>query len=128
MVKTRGGNSLKRSRNPLLSEALAQKRLDKSTSLLNVLKNHGTQILIIFDNKTFTVLSRLNHEAWRRSIELEDDASDLVSTALQANRCRLKRSFGGRSCPMGQEEHIEIRLRLPTLNRTVRRHTPTMQD
>ena len=42
-------------RKPLLSAAGVQKRLEKSTHLLNDLKSHGNRILIFSHKKSFTV-------------------------------------------------------------------------
>ena len=55
VVKSMGGKSLRRFKKPLLSAAMIQKRLDRSTRLLNDLKSHGNRILIFSDEKTFTV-------------------------------------------------------------------------
>ena len=55
VVKKMGGKSLRRSRKPLLSAAMVQKRLERSTLLLNDLKDHGNRVLIFSDEKTFTV-------------------------------------------------------------------------
>ena len=103
-----GAIILKHSRNLLLSAAMVLTRLEKSTRLLNDLKNHGNQIFIFSDEKTFTVDlvfnkqndqvvifgndvskhrrasttkcpdSSLNHDVWHRSIDLGGDASGLV--------------------------------------------------
>ena len=48
------GNSLRQSREPLLSAATVQK-MERNTSLLNGLKDHANRILIFSDKKTFTV-------------------------------------------------------------------------
>ena len=66
MVKKMSGKILPRSRKPLLSAAMAQKRLERSTRLLNDLKNHGNQILIFSDDKTFTIASVFNKQTDRR--------------------------------------------------------------
>ena len=50
-----GGNSMRPSRNHLFSARIVQKRLKKSTRLLNDLKNHGNQILIFSSEKNVTV-------------------------------------------------------------------------
>ena len=50
-----GRKSLSRSRNPLLSAAMVQNRLERSTRLLNYLKNYGNWILVFFYEKTFIV-------------------------------------------------------------------------
>ena len=60
VVKSIGGKSLRCSKKPLLSAAMIQKRLERSTGLLNDLKSHGNRILIFSDEKTFTVDSVFN--------------------------------------------------------------------
>ena len=111
---------------------MIQKRLEKSTRLLNDLKNHCNWILIYSDEKlspltlcstkddlivtygkdvsehsTVSTIKRiynLDHDAWRRSIKRGEDASGFLNW-LQANVCRLQRSFGVESYCMGQEDH-----------------------
>ena len=46
VVKSMGGKSLRRFKKLLLSAAMDQKRLEKSTCLLNDSKSHGNRILI----------------------------------------------------------------------------------
>ena len=46
VVKKMRGKRRRRSRKPLLNGAMVQKRLERSTRLLNDLKNHGNLILI----------------------------------------------------------------------------------
>ena len=53
IVKKMGGKSLRCSRNRLLSATMAQKHLERSTRLLNSLKNHGKRIFLFPDEKTF---------------------------------------------------------------------------
>ena len=54
-IKSRGGKSLRLLKKPLLSHLMIQKCIEKSTRLLNDMKNHENQILIFFDQKTFMV-------------------------------------------------------------------------
>ena len=53
LVKNMGGKSLRRSKKPLLSETVIQKRLERSTRLLNDMKSHGKRI-VIFSDDTFS--------------------------------------------------------------------------
>ena len=53
--KKMGGISLRRFRKSLSSAAMVQKRLEKSTRLLNDTKNYGKWFLILSGEKTFTV-------------------------------------------------------------------------
>ena len=54
-IKSREGKNLRLLKKPLLNLLMIQKRLERSTCLLNDLKNHGNQILIFSNEKMFTV-------------------------------------------------------------------------
>ena len=54
-IKNRGGKSLRLLKKPLLSHFMIQKCLERSTCFSNDIKNHGIQILIFSNEKTFTV-------------------------------------------------------------------------
>ena len=55
MVKNMEGKSVMHSKDPLLSAAIIQKRLERSTRLLHDRKHQRSRILIFSDKKTFTV-------------------------------------------------------------------------
>ena len=75
IVKEMGENSLRRFRKPLLSAAMVQNCLERSTSLLKDLKNHGNRILILSDEKTFTFIPGFNKQN-DRVATFENDVSE----------------------------------------------------
>ena len=94
--------SLRRSKKSLLSAAMVQKHLKRSTLLLNDLKNHGNRIVNFSDKKTFTV-DRLFNKQNDRGVTLRNNASEhrMVSTTKQpASEIRLwSRSIDGENMP-----------------------------
>ena len=66
----------------LFSAATVQKRLEKSTRLLNDLKNHNNRIIIYSDERAFMVDSVFNKHN-DRTITLENDVSECKQTNIQ---------------------------------------------
>ena len=79
MIKTTRRKSLKRSRKPLLSAAMVQKRLDRVFRLFN----DGNLILVFSNRKTFTVDSVFNKQN-DRAATFGNDVSEhrRVSTTM----------------------------------------------
>ena len=70
----------------LLSAAMVHKRLERSTSLLNDLKNHGNRILIFSDKKTFTVVFNKQDDLQQTVFNKQDDRAVTFGNDLSEYR------------------------------------------
>ena len=133
MIKMIVGKSLRHLRKLVLTEAIVQKHLERSTlSLKDVCWITGIESSFfrwenfcrwsclqqtewsdrnvwewcLWTQKNVSnQASSVNYDVWLRSIERGESAFDLVSTGLQANIYHLQRSFGDESFPVCQKDH-----------------------
>ena len=87
IVKKVVGKSVGRSMKLLLSAAMVQKCLERSTRLLNDL-NHGTRILLFFDEKTFPIEIVFNKQN-DQIVKFENDVLEHCSVSKTKNAASI---------------------------------------
>ena len=121
------GKNMRRSRKLQPSAAMVQKRLERSTRLLNGVKNHGNRNLIFYDEKTFNLdpdFSKQNDKV----VAFGNDASEYCRVSTTKSSASIttwfergyrltfvayKQLWNKKKYSMGQEYHLQIWLRLP---------------
>ena len=80
-TKNGGGKSPRLLEKPLLSRLMIQKRLERSTRLLNDMKNHGNRTLSFSDEKRFTVDPVFNKQN-DRVVRFGKDISEIRKVSI----------------------------------------------